>query len=502
MAKSKKKDQSEELANRIFEKMEAKNAVDEVNDPNELDTSTIDDVTDETNEEVDEMNIFDFCDNLIAEKKCQLKYEIRKNGEMLVSQWPPYSWEKLQKEHGGGHYQIIARNLETRTYIKKETRAVADLPHQEQERMIETQPTQTAPEPKMNFMEMFTMIRQAENDAKSEAREAAKESSSGTNMMMTSVLQMMQTSQQSTQQMIMEMNKQTQAMMEKMNDNTNRMMEKFTEKIEKVAEASKAKKEGIEPLQLITMLNQERNSGMDMMRTMMDLAEAKADERVAEVEERFESQGEKKKSMTESLVETILPTVANALANANQQPQQRQITQRRALPPATTSQTGQPRTGTSGHTIQAPNAQGVSNQNKSGSQVHESRGSNSGKSIISPSTEIIKGLTKTQKSKAIEPTVVQEESIQDHLEAVVFPALTQSLILNATIEESKALVIKELNKAEVPMTFFLQNYKKADILKAVTKYNIPKDSQEKLLTLYAYLETSNRTALSGEPVKG
>lgn len=314
-------------------KIAAQNAVSQMNESGEEDSMsevTPPSAASRAHELFDDI-FTDIGDVRMRENK-MTRYAIYKNGELTTMKSHPYSWEKIQKEMGGGHYRIVAK-CEQGTIVKQQSKSVSD-PIQPRSNMgsgpVEFEFGDQAPRPAPasgpSFMEMFAMMKDTEKTAKEEARESAAQNQNSSNQTMQVFLQLMQNQQQNSQQMILELSKSSQAIAEKLSENQARMFEKLNERLDRVQETARAdkKSDGPSSLDIMKMIQDAEDRGFKRFQTLHELADEKADEKMELMESvRGDSDsGSGKKSLIDSVIEATLPSIATALAQSQQQPAQ------------------------------------------------------------------------------------------------------------------------------------------------------------------------------------
>jgi hypothetical protein len=430
-------------------------------------------------------DIFDFCEKIVKQGD-QIKYEIRKNGEMLAAKVHPYSWERLQKDYGAGSYQVTARSMVTRKYVKHETRAVAnidgvDTPHVRQEeyqQQVQAQP---------NFMEMFSLMNTLSEKSKTEAREISKEQSNSSNAMMQGFIAMMQNSSTQSQQMFLEMSKLNMNVAEKLSEVTNKMFEKMEDRFEKIVDKiGKAKDNDMGALQLIKLTEDAQKKGFDMFDKISKIAEAKANEKIDMMEEtRGNSTRNEKSSIVDKLVDNILPTIANAISEQ----QKRDTQQARGYLPRPQQRTNAPQAPRFGQRAasaasQASN-QSEATQNKTNGAINRtSNGKNNELSNVRTNEFGLPTIEAT-------PVVKQQLNIKEQIDLILIPVIGQCLLKAESPELGAKEIIKTLQENKIPVKLFLDTFQKDDAKQIVEKYSLPVEAIAWFEGVYANIETAS-----------
>jgi hypothetical protein len=320
-------------------------------------------------------DIFSYGTELLN-KGTPIRFQIKKNGQFLTTVREPYSEDRLQKDHGEGHYAVILRNDAKGTFIKQQSFSVAapTVKHEEivkaktdekLDRMFETfgqMQERTQDTQAQLFDRIMEEQRRREDEEKERRREerdsmrqqeqqnqnllatvlqaslSNKKDDGGGNM---ALLQMMQAQQQQTANLIMESNKNFMTMIQEMRRDTSTMIDKMSEsqkdqarefrnQIEKMAGS---KKEGFDAVEMFKMLNDTRESGMQFGLQINALAKELSDAGESEKEP---------KGLTETIIENLgklAPLMLAAGQNQGQapaqqyfEPQQQQLVNAPAAP--------------------------------------------------------------------------------------------------------------------------------------------------------------------------
>lgn len=492
-------------------------------------------------------DIFDDMEGRVK-KGHQIQYMLKRNGEMITVLYHPYSWEQIQRKYKGGQYQVIAKSLTTKRYIKSETRMLADptgsidhgegasqfSPAQIQAQIEAQVKAQTANQNQApSFMELFSVMNSMTEKSKQAEKEAAASASNSTTQFMQAFMQMSQSQAQATQAMMLEIAKMTQTMSEKMSLTTQTMFEKMENRFEKIVDklTNQPKKEdGIGMLELLKLQQDSQDKGFKFATQLTQIAEAKAQEKVElieEMEERFGGKGgNEKKSMTDTLIETMLPTISSALLQskgaATAAPQIPQA-QRRALPRAANPNGARVARQNTALARSGVNA----NQNQRNGQAkaaNSAQASQGGRSVNSQNAEAPQVSVVTDKfglgSVAIVPEAVEVPSPENHdfdqtrfetnsdeerheaqegpyidqdfIIAELAPVIGESL-MNAVepSEAAKACVAKlKLNNISVKKLLSLLSHD--DMMKLVATYNLPPEANPWFNEVYANFQLQEK----------
>lgn len=313
---------------------------DEVRDPEEV-------------RRVNAEDVFDYVEQNIIPTGVPVKFRVKRNGNFIAEQDYPLSWSDIQKTHGGGHYTVEARDAMTGRYIKSTTQMVFDpnggvKKQADEEKSSKNEVPFIAPpsSPQFDPNEMLKTVtsifgKMQEMNWEEKTKNSRDERRSE-NQFNQTLLTVMQSQSQATQSMMMEMQKNTQetfrALGETFQKSQERMDDKFTKSqenlqrmIEKIVEANNKKDEF--SLKDMLMLQQSaEDRGWEKMSMLLDLSEKKAEERLAERDDKDSDTG-----IIAPLVKGLLPLLSGASAQQQMMLQQAQSAnagqpQRRSLP--------------------------------------------------------------------------------------------------------------------------------------------------------------------------
>lgn len=272
----------------------------------------------------DYFDIFEFGQNL-EETGRAVEYLVKRNNEIVGELPTAVRWSELAKKYdGGGKYQIILRDANTKEYIKSQTQRLAEPVRasvSERETYIPPQPQMPQMDLNSTFQGMTNMFMQMQEMVQREKarneREEKKSSSESNTLLMT----IMQNQSQSQQQMMMEIAKMQNENTRHQTETFNRLVEKMDQKTEKMfSELTKGlqKKDEFGLKEMLALIESSRKSGMDTMKTVMDLSEqfsAMMSEKGGERDE-----PESKDSLLSKLVTGFMPLLTKANQQAQQMP--------------------------------------------------------------------------------------------------------------------------------------------------------------------------------------
>jgi len=486
-------------------------------------------------------DIFDDMEGRVK-KGHQIQYMLKRNGEMITVLYHPYSWEQIQRKYKGGQYQVIAKSLTTKRYIKSETRMLADptggaegygeaspqFSQAQIQQQIEAQvKAQTANQQQApSFMELFSVMNSMSEKSKQAEKESSAVAAQSNQQFMMAFIEMSRSQSTQSQQMMLEIAKMTQAMSDKMAQTTTQMFEKMESRFEKIIDKLGNKKDdGISPLDLLKLQNESQDKGFKLFNQLSQIAEAKAQEKVEmmeEMEERFGGKGAgEKKSMTDTLIETMLPTISSALLQSSQGaakaapqiPQQ----QRRALPRAANPSNQGQRVNKSNTAIPRANANANKTQaSNQGAQTGATQASASGGETGGQSVEVVNnvigekfGLGSVAIVAETSEPIIDQDFDQTHFENVTdYPELDQAAIVEAlapVIGEclmsgiapapAATACIEKLKAHNVGVKKLLSLLSHDDMMKLVATYNLPPEANPWFNEVYANFQNISRNAV-------
>lgn len=466
-------------------------------------------------EEISEFDIFDFCENEFVKKGDFVEYTIKKNGATIGFKKHPFSWEKIQKEFGGGRYNVLAKSTLTGRIVKRQSMPVEDLqtdgrannhggfnPADLVQQIAEVvKPKDDGP----NFMELFTLMQSQQEKARQEADRAADRARAESEKQTSTLVQLMQ---QNTL-MMLEMMKAT-----KKEDSTvqlaqliqafaDKMENRFERTIDKIQAQQSSSKSEFGLLEVLKLQQDAQDKGFKLYSQLNSIAEAKAEEKLELIEEYRETGGggsTEKKTMTDTLIETILPTVAGALAKQGQaQPQAarpKQVAQqRRAVSPRPTQQNpnafGQ-RTQTSpvqaGGQVQAQRTQAPSSKvgTVGGTGIGQNNQSTKN-SVGLPKANFPKVVEKTVSTPVNVPNTSDIEGFKKNVTDILVPIFTVNLLEQNEPSVAAAAVEAGLLDNGISKEEFLAKISLSDMMKVVQGFELPEEANPWFEEIYANL---------------
>ena len=293
-----------------------------------------------------DFDIFTDVGEELAKSGLTVKYRIYRGGKMLTEEEHPYSWLKLQKDRGAGHYTVKAIDPRNNRFIKQQTQTVENAPS-------DKQPTQANQGP--SFQEIVGLMQEQNEQFKTELKESQKEkdtllmsllannkndntaeylklisnkSDESMKMLLATLTAMKPQDnssemtkilvqlQQNSQMVQSENQKMMLTMVEKLQTNTTTMIEKMNDKFERSLERlsmslhKEPEKPEFDAFRVMQLTNEAEERGEKRMREMFDLVEAKAHEKAD-----FMSSKEPQSTL-DKVLSGVLPALAPAIMGA------------------------------------------------------------------------------------------------------------------------------------------------------------------------------------------
>jgi hypothetical protein len=257
----------------------------------------------------DNFDIFEYCQKEHEDKGHSVEFFIKKNNEIMGELYGPCTWTMLQQKWGGGKYQVIAKDANTKQYIRSQTQRVGESlrPTNEPERIVIPQAPQSPPvDMTQMFSQMSQMFQSMQEMAHKEKAREERDEKKSYDSFNTAIMTVMQNQQTSTHDMFLKMSEISSKIAEKQSDNFSKLLEKMDDKqnkmFDKLADAQN-KKQDIGPMELIKMMGDSRKEGQDTMQALYDLVE----EKTASMEP-----GDSKESLLGTLVKGFAPLLTQA----------------------------------------------------------------------------------------------------------------------------------------------------------------------------------------------
>lgn len=399
-------------------------------------------VTDIQGDEMDD--VFTHCEKNYHLKGKLIAYVIKKDGQFVGEQYHPFSWTKVQEKYGGGNFIVMAKDANTKTYIKQQTMLVQELPKSSEERepVIIHQQQQAPQHPPLDMKTLLDFITQAQMVNKSDDKAIAREEARSSTTIMTALMDSQQRASQQLTDMMFKMQEQTNRTIQSMSENTNKQNEE-TRKL--ILEMLKQKpKEEFSTKDLLLLQANARAEGVEQMKMLMELADAKAEEK-AELMAGNDNDGSTLSKMV-GLVGPLIQATTKQMQGAPMMPQQM-----RALPP---QRPAQPR-----RVIQQPRPVQVPTQRAAApqAQAQNNKGQNSisreedqfAKSLFTPVGDDIESKPEVEQTMSPAPENIesidvlfsQASEIQQKVAMELIPVLAESLTLTPLQGSERASVI-------------------------------------------------------------
>jgi len=280
--------------------------------------------------EPDEFDIFMDVGDKLTRAGDRITYTIKRDGEFIAgSVKHPFSWDRVQKDYGGGTFQVIARSVNQKGYVKSESRNVAapttdDVPDSSREEsrgnstndllmLLQAQKREEREELMRleDRREQERREREEKADSERERREQQMKDKGDTTMMM--MMKMMESQSAQTTALLTAMlsgnnNKKEDFSVEKIMQLMDTRMEKVISLVQ-----GKDKTKDIDALKLIELQSQAEDRGYKRAMDLQTQAEKKAEE-LADMRESAMAPGPKEPSTTKMLLEALVPAAQSFMA--------------------------------------------------------------------------------------------------------------------------------------------------------------------------------------------
>lgn len=273
----------------------------------------------------EEIDVFDYAFAKAQEKGDLPKFKIYKNGEYLAQKIGQYSYDRLQKEFGGGHYKIYAFRNVNNKYIKGQSKLVAETQASQDAEENKTHQTQNIGQDPVQFVQALKSLFEDNKRTEVEAIKAQTEkSTTETSMIMTLINQQNQMMQQQMQMQIQMMQKQSQD-----------SMKLFEVLMTNMNQISNKKSEALGPLELVKLIESSKSKGASEMKQMLEMAR-ELSETMYGGGGSGDDEPKEKESLAETLIKTLPALLAGGMGAQQARPQipQQTHSQQRPVVPA------------------------------------------------------------------------------------------------------------------------------------------------------------------------
>lgn len=292
--------------------------------------------------EPDEFDIFVDVGDKLTKAGDRITYTIKRDGEFIAGAIKhPCSWDKIQRDYGGGTFQIIARSTNKGGYVKSQTRNVAspvtqDMVNEEASTVQGNSTTDLLmllqAQKREEREEMLRLEAQRERERQErderlerERKEREAELKESQNSTMLMMMKMMESQSAQTTTLLSAMlqgnnKKEPEINVEKLMNMMDLRMEKMIALVQ-----GKDKTKDIDALKLIELQSQAEDRGYKRAMDLQAQAEKKAEELAELRESAAHPESEEKTSTAKMILEAVSPVVQTFMAAKTGIP---------ALPPA------------------------------------------------------------------------------------------------------------------------------------------------------------------------
>lgn len=318
--KRKNDEEAEKIALEALQNMENEESEDdeEYDSEDEVDpdaeNNTIADTmfSNSTTAQINERDVFEDAQKAAIARNVPIYFSIYKNTGYIARAEYPYSWDKIQKQFGEGHYKVIAKYHGTNQIVTSQSQFVVGI----------EKPIEASKENETNqSMSWVALMNEQTEKAKIESQSQAQAQASSMSTMMQMMMQTQAQASSQMQLMMMEMNKQSQAQAQASQALVLSLMTSLASK--------KDDNGGFNSATVLKMIQDAEARGESKTKSWYDLVEKKA-EQIAEDRIEAQGSGEENESTVKTLVKSFVPIlsqVMNQNAQAQAQPQMTQAQQ-------------------------------------------------------------------------------------------------------------------------------------------------------------------------------
>lgn len=431
-----------------------------------------------------ELDIFERGIYLRDKESLYPEWTIKKNGAVMATKRSSYSFEDLQKEYGGGHYEIWLKDGNTKQYIKKQTTDVGEPPVRETKDDKKEYHAQSANNDKNTLMEMLALITQLQSSStrdKAETSKATVEAQTLSNQMIMQSMQQMQSQNTESMKMMMQMIKTSQ-------ENTAKMIEGMAKSIKD----SQKNNDGFTMKDILAMQEESKSRAAKEMRQYMDMAKEMVEERMAYTME--SKSDDAPKSSMDKLIDNLAPAITNLLmqkpqtiggqpGQTSQQAYPQNPVQQRQMVDKYRNEIGGDSRPSDITSVEAKNTNSIGAPRFIGRSSMENGGAQNFKDV---------------QVEAPKPSKTKEEILN-----AVLPIVTDDLIQRNSSQDSAKKSVEVVLARGFTNKEILDNFKLKDIIAIADQYSLPQEAYPWLKEYYGEIEnrcgkSENDTAVGPE----
>ena len=141
-------------------------------------------------------------------------YHIRRNGQWLSRKSHPYGWDELQKEYGGGVYQIECKDESFKRIRRKTTQSIEGYP----KKVTHPEPEEKEESSSFGIQDVLAMQASAKAEAKDEFQRAIEQDKMSQSSLMTLILSTQNQTSRSMTEMMAQLQRSQMDMIKTIND--------------------------------------------------------------------------------------------------------------------------------------------------------------------------------------------------------------------------------------------------------------------------------------------
>ena len=415
----------------------------------------------EHNIDLSTVDVFEYGIKLRNDRGLYPEWTIKKNGAVTATKRSSYSFDELQKEYGGGHYEIFLKDGNTKRYIKKQTTDVGEAPVKEKIESDNNNQQMNQQNSHQSLLDALTLMSQFQSSASRDNAETSKakvEAQALQNQMLMQSMQQMQTQNTESMKMMMKMIQTSQ-------DNTAKMIEGMARSIK---DSSNKGNDGFSMRDILEMQESSKARAAKEMKQYMDMAKEMVEERMSYVNE--SKTDDTPKSSIDKLIDNVAPAITKLLMN----------------PPKPVGQN--PQTTNPPSPVQ-PNNQVMSQYRNTESKPRDitSKDANNTNRLGPPriigKSSLDNDFIETNSIKTPKPPTLKEKILD-----TVLPIVTEDLVNSNKAKDSAEKSVNVVEAKGFTKNEILDNFKLKDIIEIADRYSLPTEAYPWLKDYYAEIE--------------
>ena len=282
----------------------------------------------EITQPISDADFFDYCTMVYERKGKAIQYYIKKNGKYVTTLKPPLDWDKLRSLFGSGHYTVQCKDELTNAFLKQKSEVLDELPNQDTSTAVDPNAPPFAFGGSSSSSDSMTALmammqeqnaQRAASEREQRIRDEAtrredrereevrrREDRESKNDLMKTLIGVVPL----LLPLVMpKKDDKLDTLVDFMKDNAREAQRQSEKMLERLERAQTDKKDALNPLELIRLLNESKKDGQNEMKEMLDMVEERAAERAAQM-----GDGDKEESTLALLIKNLGPGLAALMA--------------------------------------------------------------------------------------------------------------------------------------------------------------------------------------------